>query len=54
MLPRTDAGALVQVVVVLIIMGAVAFAARRERSLVLLTAGIGLVTLALMGVRTLH
>ncbi|MEX2625900.1 MAG: hypothetical protein WD225_03390 [Ilumatobacteraceae bacterium] len=54
LLPRTDAGVLAQVliVVVLTVLGVVV--ARRERAVVLLVVGVGVVLLGMMGVRGLH
>jgi hypothetical protein len=53
-LPRTDAGVAAQVAVVLVVAIGVGMAVRRERSLVLLTSGLALVLLGLMGMRALH
>lgn len=52
--PRTDAGVAGQVVATILIVVAVVWAVRRERSLVLLVVGIGMVVLAWYGVRALH
>jgi hypothetical protein len=52
--PRTDAGVAVQVVITVLLVGALAWAVRRERSLVLLVVGVGMVVLAWYGVRALH
>jgi hypothetical protein len=54
LLPRTDAGALAQVIGVIVVMVVVALLVRRERSLVMLTVGAGVVLLGVMGLRTLH
>ena len=54
LLPRTDAGGGVQAIVVILLMVTVAVLLRRERSLVTLTIGIGMVVLGVMGLRTLH
>jgi hypothetical protein len=54
LLPRTDAGALAQVIGVIAVTMVVALLVRRERSLVMLAAGIGMVLLGVMGFRTLH
>jgi hypothetical protein len=54
LLPRTDAGALAQVVGVIVVTVFVALLVRRERSLVMLTVGAGMVLLGAMGFRTLH
>lgn len=53
-LPRTDAGVVAQVIIVVVLMVAVGVLVRRESSLVTLTVGVGLVLLGLMGVRALH
>lgn len=52
--PRTDAGVLVQVVVTIAIVVGLAWLVRKERSLVLLVVGVGLVVLAWYGIRSLH
>lgn len=54
LLPRTDAGALAQVVGVVAATVFVAVLVRRERSLVTLAIGTGMVLLGFMGMRTLH
>ncbi len=54
LLPRTDAGALAQVVGVVVLTAAIALVVRRERSLVTLVVGVGMVVLGAMGLRTLH
>jgi hypothetical protein len=54
LLPRTDAGAGVQVIAVVLLATVVAVSVRQERSLVLLTFGIATVVLGLMGMRALH
>ena len=54
LLPRTDAGALAQVIGVIAVTIVVALLVRRERSLVMLTVGAGMVLLGVMGFRTLH
>jgi hypothetical protein len=54
LLPRTDAGALAQVIGVIAVTMVVALLVRRERSLVMLAVGIGMVLLGVMGFRTLH
>jgi len=54
LLPRTDAGALAQVIGVVVLLATVALAVRRERSLVTLAVGVGMVVLGAMGLRTLH
>lgn len=52
--PGTDLAVLVQVIVVIVVTVGLAVVARRERSLVLLVVGGGMVTLGLIGVRGLH
>jgi hypothetical protein len=54
LLPRTDAGALAQVIGVIVVTVIVVVLVRRERSLVLLATGAGMVLLGVMGLRTLH
>ncbi len=54
LLPRTDAGALAQVIGVIAVTLIVVVLVRRERSLVLLATGAGMVLLGVMGLRTLH
>jgi hypothetical protein len=54
LLPRTDAGAGVQVIAVVLLATVVAVSVRQERSLVLLTFGIATVVLGLMGMRAIH
>lgn len=54
LLPETDAGAAVQAIAVILAMAVIAVVVRRERSLVTLTVGVGLVVLGFMGLRTLH
>ncbi len=52
--PRTDGGVAVQVMLTIAVIAAAAWAVRRERSLVLLVVGLGLVVLGWYGVRSLH
>ncbi|MEO1058856.1 MAG: hypothetical protein AAFY28_18270 [Actinomycetota bacterium] len=52
--PRTDGGVAVQVALTIALVVVLAWAVRRERSLVLLVVGIGLVVLGWYGVRSLH
>lgn len=52
--PTTDTGVIVQVVVTILIGVLVGVAVRKERSLVLLVAGITLVLLGWYGIRGLH
>lgn len=54
LLPATDRAAGIQVVVVIAVGGGAAWLARRERALVLLTAGVAMTVLGLMAFRTLH
>ncbi len=54
LLPRTDQGVLVQLLLVIAVMVVVIVLVRRERSLVTLAVGVSLVVLGLMGVRGLH
>ncbi len=54
LLPRADLIAAIQVVVVVLLAAGAAYKVRRERSLVLLTVGLGLTVLGLMSLRTLH
>ena len=53
-LPRTDAGAGMQVLLVITITAVAAIALRRERSLVTLVFGVGMVMLGFIGIRALH
>lgn len=52
--PRTDQGVIAQLVIVVLAVTVITFLVRRERSLVLVTVGAGLVLVGLMGVRGLH
>jgi hypothetical protein len=54
LLPRTDAGAGAQVIFVVVAMIMAGVLVRRERALVTLVVGVGLVVLGLMGMRALH
>lgn len=54
LLPRTDAGVLAQVIGVIAVTLVVAVLVRRERALVTLSVGAGMVLLGLMGMRALH
>ena len=54
LLPATDRSAFVQVIVVLVAMVVVTTVVRRERALVLLSIGLFMVVLGVMGLRTLH
>ncbi len=52
--PTTDAGVVVQVIITLLIGGALGIVVRRERSLVLLVIGVTMVALGWYGIRGLH
>ena len=52
--PRTDAGALSQVLLVAVVTVLLAVLVRRERALVLLVIGVGVGLLGVMSLRTLH
>ena len=52
--PRTDDGVALQVVITVLSVGALAWVVRRERALLLLVVGVGMVVLAWYGVRALH
>lgn len=54
LLPRTDAGALAQVVVVAVAVVATLVVVRRSAEARLLVLGVGLVALGWMALRTLH
>lgn len=54
LLPRTDAAVGVQVLVVVALTALGVVAVRRERALVTLVIGVGMVVLGLMGMRALH
>lgn len=54
LLPRTDAGAGIQVIVAVALFCAAAVAVRRHRELLWFVAGLGTVTFAWFGLRTLH
>jgi len=54
LLPRTDAGAGAQVIAVVLLTVVVATLVRRERSLVMLSIGVGMVVLGFIGMRALH
>lgn len=54
LLPRTDAGAGMQALIVIVLTITMMLLVRREHSLVLLTLGVGMVVLGAMGLRTLH
>lgn len=52
--PTTDGGVITQAIALVLVSTAASIAVRREKSLVLLIAGIAAVLLALIGVRGLH
>jgi hypothetical protein len=52
--PQTDAGVIAQVIVTLLIIASSAWLARREKALVQLVVGIGMVVLAWYGIRASH
>jgi hypothetical protein len=52
--PNTDGGVLAQVVAVVVVAVVVGWLLRRERALVLLTAGLAVCVLGLLGLRALH
>lgn len=54
LLPHSERTALIQVIIVVIATIAATYLVRRERALVQLVIGIGLVLLGLMAMRTLH
>ena len=54
LLPATDRAVAIQLVVVLVVIAAALWFVRRERALVELVLGLGLVLVGLMGVRALH
>lgn len=54
LLPPSDLVSLLQVVVVVLVTAGATYLVRGERSLVLLTIGLGLTVLGLMSLRTLH
>ncbi|MDW3213702.1 MAG: hypothetical protein R8G01_06895 [Ilumatobacteraceae bacterium] len=54
LLPASDRAAALQVAVMLAATAGAAWLPRRERALVLLAVGVGMVVLGLMAMRTLH
>ncbi len=54
LLPGSDRVALIQVLVVLAIIAIATYLVRRERALVTFTIGLGMTTLGVMALRTLH
>lgn len=54
LLPRTDAGVLVQVIGMAVTLAAVAVAVRRDRDLLWLVGGLAVFLLGFFGLRALH
>jgi len=54
LLPSSDRTALIQVIVVIAATALITYLVRRERSLVLLSVGVGMCVLGFMALRTLH
>jgi hypothetical protein len=54
LLPRTDAGVLVQVVVAVVFYTALGFAVRRNRDLLVFVSGLATITAAWFALRTVH
>ena len=52
--PQTDAGVVAQVIITLLVIGVVVWLVRREKALVQLVVGVGMVVLAWYGFRTIH
>ena len=52
--PQTDAGVVAQVVITLLLIGGLVWLVRREKALVQLVVGVGMVVLAWYGVRAIH
>jgi hypothetical protein len=52
--PQTDAGVVVQVIITLAIVAGLVWFVRREKALVQLVVGVGMVVLAWYGLRALH
>lgn len=52
--PQTDAGVITQVIITLLLIGVSIWLVRREKALVQLVVGIGMVVLAWYGIRALH
>ncbi len=52
--PQTDAGVVAQVIVTLVVFGLLVWLVRREKALVQLVVGLGIVVLAWYGFRTIH
>jgi hypothetical protein len=54
LLPSSDRTALIQVIIVIAATALITYLVRRERSLVLLSVGVGMCVLGVMALRTLH
>lgn len=54
LLPRTDAGVLAQLIVAVVVFGALAVAVRRNRDLLVFVGGLATVTAAWFALRTVH
>ncbi len=54
LLPRTDGGVLVQVVVAVVFFTGLGFAVRRNRDLVVFVSGLATITAAWFALRTVH
>lgn len=52
--PQTDAGVLVQVIVTIALIVGLSWLVRRERALVQLIVGVGMIVLAWYGIRAIH
>lgn len=52
--PHTDAGVVAQVIITLLAVGALCWLTRREKALVQLVIGVGMVVLAWYGIRAIH
>lgn len=52
--PHTDAGVIAQIIVTLLVIIALSWFARRERAVVQLIIGVGMVVLAWYGIRAIH
>jgi hypothetical protein len=52
--PQTDAGVVAQVIITLVLIGVLVWLVRREKALVQLVVGVGMVVLAWYGFRTIH
>jgi hypothetical protein len=52
--PQTDGGVVAQIIITLLVIGLAVWFVRREKALVQLVVGIGMVVLAWYGFRTIH